>query len=330
MVKTFTYLCVLLVLITGCSEDEKVLLNYEDTYDVSIFNYKFFNLDGIDLSKEFVDIYNGKTISFSDGGKLEYLGHGKISIMGDEAHNYWSSLWQSTYYKLDFFEYRPDDSKFLYMSGIRGNKIWVGKFDESKKEQVDEWYCKDEIENHIIKYDMGYGKEGSLTAQGVHVRKVSDDYFLLDINLIDMVLMKDNLCGYYFKSIYHVQKWFNDSYLISTDDFSNIYDNEGKGVIKYGKKVRSTYNSNIPVSYTTYLSCDRTYIMLDDLTKGDYIWYENTPFGDLYPDATKMTYEVIDRSTNVWKLLCTALKVDGDEDKIIFTVNLENGDMVVL
>ncbi len=24
----------------------------------------------------------------------------------------------------------------------RGNKIWVGKFDESKKEQVDEWYCK--------------------------------------------------------------------------------------------------------------------------------------------------------------------------------------------
>lgn len=337
MIKTITYLCLLLVLIAGCSEDKKEpLTDYSLTEDLNVFKYKFFNLDGIDLSEEFIDIYNGKVISFSDGGKLEYLGDGGLSIIGNEAYDYWGALWNNTYNKLRFSEYRPDDSKFLYMSGVRGNKIWVGKFDESKKEQVDEWYCNKEISNGRIKYDVGYGKEESIEVKSAEIKEVAEEYFLLRIvrpdnmKSIDLALMKSNLYGHCFESIYHIQKWFNKSYLIGTSEFSNIYDDEGEWIIKYGKMLRS-YNSNIPVSYAKYLSCNRTYIMLDDITEGSNIWITPTPFAYNYPDGTKMRYELIEKTSNqIWKLLCTALKIDSTEDKIVFTINMENGDIVVL
>lgn len=337
MIKTITYLCVLLVLITGCGDNEKVpLTDYSNTYDVSIFNYKFFNLDGIDLNSDFVDLYNGKVFQFSDGGKLEYLGSGKFNILGVEAYNFWESINDDAYNNTQYSQYRPEDSKFLYMSGVRGNKIWVGKFDESKKEQVDEWYCNKEISNGRIKYDVGYGKEESIEVKSAEIKEVAEEYFLFRIvrpdNMIkvELALMKSNLHGHCFESIYHIQKWFNKSYLISTFDFSNVYDEDGNYIIKYGKSINS-YNSNIPVSYAKYLSCNRTYITLDDITEGNNIWRVTPPFAYNYPDETKMTYEIISKTSNqIWKMLCTALKIDGTEDKIVFTINMENGDIVVL
>lgn len=332
MIKTITYLCVLLVLITGCSDDEKVpLTDYSNTYayDVSILNYKFFNLEGIDLNSDFIDLYNGKVFQFSDGGRLEYLGSGKFNILGEEAYSFWESINDDAYSNTQYGQYRPD-AKFLYMSGVRNNKIWIGKFDETNREQVDEWYCKDEIKNGIIKYDVGYGKEKSCKVKAVSVSEICDDYFQLDIrgdDFVNMLLLRDNLCGLYFESINNLMRWYNNSLLVCMPNYSNVYDTKGNEIIKYGKYIYAYY-SIIPVTYSQFLRCTDTYIRLDDLTKDSDIWTVSVPRS--YPNGTKINYEVINTSANIWKLLCTALKIDGSEDKIVFTVNLENGDIVVL
>ena len=244
-----------------------------------------------------------------------------------------------------------EDTAFL--TGIKNEKMWIGMFDNHTKEQLKEWNGTKTVER-TIKIDKGYGETELFNVTAFDFRSdiyktnwgftaalsylhrentlltssdiVSKDIFLLNGNeIIVYPLNYPAIANPY---------WFQGSIfvlnMIENCTYSIILSPDGKKIAEWkGNFVNGDFNP-VPISYTEGIFIDREsdyFIIRYNYQTGKDVWKTSIPSLKGVEDNARINSTILEQSNPIWKYQIDITNYDGSKKQVIFTVDLETGEV---
>ncbi len=244
-----------------------------------------------------------------------------------------------------------EDTAFL--TGIKNEKMWIGMFDNHTKEQLKEWNGTKTVER-TIKIDKGYGETELFNATAFDFRSdiyktnwgftaalsylhrentlltssdiVSKDIFLLNGNeIIVYPLNYPAIANPY---------WFQGSIfvlnMIENCTYSIILSPDGKKIAEWkGNFVNGDFNP-VPISYTEGIFIDREsdyFIIRYNYQTGKDVWKTSIPSLKGVEDNARINSTILEQSNPIWKYQIDITNYDGSKKQVIFTVDVETGEV---
>ena len=238
-----------------------------------------------------------------------------------------------------------EDTAFL--TGIKNEKMWIGMFDNHTKEQLKEW-------NGTIKIDKGYGETELFNVTAFDFRSdiyktnwgftaalsylhrentlltssdiVSKDIFLLNGNeIIVYPLNYPAIANPY---------WFQGSIfvlnMIENCTYSIILSPDGKKIAEWkGNFVNGDFNP-VPISYTEGIFIAREsdfFIIRHNYQTGKDVWKTSIPSLKGVEDNARINSTILEQSNPIWKYQIDITNYDGSKKQVIFTVDVETGEV---
>ena len=244
-----------------------------------------------------------------------------------------------------------EDTAFL--TGIKNEKMWIGMFDNHTKEQLKEWNGTKTVERTII-IDKGYGETELFNVTAFDFRSdiyktnwgftaalsylhrentlltssdiVSKDIFLLNGNeIIVYPLNYPAIANPY---------WFQGSIfvlnMIENCTYSIILSPDGKKIAEWkGNFVNGDFNP-VPISYTEGIFIDREsdyFIIRYNYQTGKDVWKTSIPSLKGVEDNARINSTILEQSNPIWKYQIDITNYDGSKKQVIFTVDVETGEV---
>ena len=244
-----------------------------------------------------------------------------------------------------------EDTAFL--TGIKNEKMWIGMFDNHTKEQLKEWNGTKTVER-TIKIDKGYGETELFNVTAFDFRSdiyktnwgftaalsylhrentlltssdiVSKDIFLLNGNeIIVHPLNYPAIANPY---------WFQGSIfvlnMIENCTYSIILSPDGKKIAEWkGNFVNGDFNP-VPISYTEEIFIDREsdyFIIRYNYQTGKDVWKTSIPSLKGVEDNARINSTILEQSNPIWKYQIDITNYDGSKKQVIFTVDVETGEV---
>ena len=244
-----------------------------------------------------------------------------------------------------------EDTAFL--TGIKNEKMWIGMFDNHTKEQLKEWNGTKTVER-TIKIDKGYGETELFNVTAFDFRSdiyktnwgftaalsylhrentlltssdiVSKDIFLLNGNeIIVYPLNYPAIANPY---------WFQGSIfvlnMIENCTYSIILSPDGKKIAEWkGNFVNGDFNP-VPISYTEGIFIDREsdYLIIRyNYQTGKDVWKTSIPSLKGVEDNARINSTILEQSNPIWKYQIDITNYDGSKKQVIFTVDVETGEV---
>mgnify|MGYP000964960274 FL=1 len=244
-----------------------------------------------------------------------------------------------------------EDTAFL--TGIKNEKMWIGMFDNHTKEQLKEWNGTKTVER-TIKIDKGYGETELFNVTAFDFRSdiyktnwgftaalsylhrentlltssdiVSKDIFLLNGNeIIVYPLNYPAIANPY---------WFQGSIfvlnMIENCTYSIILSPDGKKIAEWkGNFVNGDFNP-VPISYTEGIFIDREsdyFIIRYNYQTGKDVWKTSIPSLKDVEDNARINSTILEQSNPIWKYQIDITNYDGSKKQVIFTVDVETGEV---
>ena len=244
-----------------------------------------------------------------------------------------------------------EDTAFL--TGIKNEKMWIGMFDNHTKEQLKEWNGTKTVER-TIKIDKGYGETELFNVTAFDFRSdiyktnwgftaalsylhrentlltssdiVSKDIFLLNGNeIIVYPLNYPAIANPY---------WFQGSIfvlnMIENCTYSIILSPDGKKIAEWkGNFVNGDFNP-VPISYTEGIFIAREsdyFIIRYNYQTGKDVWKTSIPSLKGVEDNARINSTILEQSNPIWKYQIDITNYDGSKKQVIFTVDVETGEV---
>lgn len=244
-----------------------------------------------------------------------------------------------------------EDTAFL--TGIKNEKMWIGMFDNHTKEQLKEWNGTKTVE-HTIKIDKGYGETELFNVTAFDFRSdiyktnwgftaalsylhrentlltssdiVSKDIFLLNGNeIIVYPLNYPAIANPY---------WFQGSIfvlnMIENCTYSIILSPDGKKIAEWkGNFANGDFNP-VPISYTEGIFIAREsdyFIIRHNYQTGKDVWKTSIPSLKGVEDNARINSTILEQSNPIWKYQIDITNYDGSKKQVIFTVDVETGEV---
>ena len=244
-----------------------------------------------------------------------------------------------------------EDTAFL--TGIKNEKMWIGMFDNHTKEQLKEWNGTKTVER-TIKIDKGYGETELFNVTAFDFRSdiyktnwgftaalsylhrentlltssdiVSKDIFLLNGNeIIVYPLNYPAIANPY---------WFQGSIfvlnMIENCTYSIILSPDGKKIAEWkGNFANGDFNP-VPISYTEGIFIDREsdyFIIRYNYQTGKDVWKTSIPSLKGVEDNARINSTILEQSNPIWKYQIDITNYDGSKKQVIFTVDVEPGEV---
>ena len=244
-----------------------------------------------------------------------------------------------------------EDTAFL--TGIKNEKMWIGMFDNHTKEQLKEWNGTKTVER-TIKIDKGYGETELFNVTAFDFRSdiyktnwgftaalsylhrentlltssdiVSKEIFLLNGNeIIVYPLNYPAIANPY---------WFQGSIfvlnMIENCTYSIILSPDGKKIAEWkGNFVNGDFNP-VPISYTEGIFIDREsdyFIIRYNYQTGKDVWKTSIPSLKGVEDNARINSTILEQSNPIWKYQIDITNYDGSKKQVIFTVDVETGEV---
>ena len=244
-----------------------------------------------------------------------------------------------------------EDTAFL--TGIKNEKMWIGMFDNHTKEQLKEWNGTKTVER-TIKIDKGYGETELFNVTAFDFR--SDIYqtnwgftdalsylprenTLLtssDIVAKDIFLLNGNEIIVYPLNYPAIANpyWFQGSIfvlnMIENCTYSIILSPDGKKIAEWkGNFVNGDFNP-VPISYTEGIFIDREsdyFIIRYNYQTGKDVWKTSIPSLKGVEDNARINSTILEQSNPIWKYQIDITNYDGSKKQVIFTVDVETGEV---
>ena len=244
-----------------------------------------------------------------------------------------------------------EDTAFL--TGIKNEKMWIGMFDNHTKEQLKEWNGTKTVER-TIKIDKGYGETELFNVTAFDFRSdiyktnwgftaalsylhrentlltssdiVSKDIFLLNGNeIIVYPLNYPAIANPY---------WFQGSIfvlnMIENCTYSIILSPDGKKIAEWkGNFANGDFNP-VPISYTEGIFIAREsdyFIIRYNYQTGKDVWKTSIPSLKGVEDNARINSTILEQSNPIWKYQIDITNYDGSKKQVIFTVDVETGEV---
>ena len=244
-----------------------------------------------------------------------------------------------------------EDTAFL--TGIKNEKMWIGMFNLHTKEQLKEWNGTKTVER-TIKIDKGYGETKLLNVTAFDFRSgiyktnrgfiavlsylhrentflttsdvVSKDIFLFNGNeIIVYPLNYPTIANPY---------WFQGSIfvlnMIEDCTYSIILSPDGKKIAEWkGNFVNGDFNP-VPISYTEGIFIAREsdfFIIRHNYQTGKDVWKTSIPSLKGVEDNARINSTILEQSNPIWKYQIDITNYDGSKKQVIFTVDVETGEV---
>lgn len=237
------------------------------------------------------------------------------------------------------------ETNITYLIGLRNQKLWVGKFSVTTKEQLHEWISK---EDFIIKrtVNLGYGDikkyDFDLKQSGIQIVIQSDDKIAI---LAGMRGYKDLYFAYQNNiKIYNNEdeidflgEWDDGfvSWIADLSKPSTFYSPQGDLLYK---RVLLFENSDHPINLWRCFSINAEEAIYDlgldnfsriNLKTGETIW-ETHILLDNIPNDAKLSYEITSKKNSFWTYSVNITYYSGEKETRQFKINIDNGEIEYL
>lgn len=244
-----------------------------------------------------------------------------------------------------------EDTAFL--TGIKNEKMWIGMFDNHTKEQLKEWNGTKTVER-TIKIDKGYGEtelfnvtafdfrpdiyktNWGFTAALSYLHRENTLLTSSDIVSKDIFLLNGNEIIVYPLNYPAIANpyWFQGSIfvlnMIENCTYSIILSPDGKKIAEWkGNFVNGDFNP-VPISYTEGIFIDREsdyFIIRYNYQTGKDVWKTSIPSLKGVEDNARINSTILEQSNPIWKYQIDITNYDGSKKQVIFTVDVETGEV---
>lgn len=244
-----------------------------------------------------------------------------------------------------------EDTAFL--TGIKNEKMWIGMFDNHTKEQLKEWNGTKTVER-TIKIDKGYGETELFNVTAFDFRSdiyktnwgftAALSYFHRENTLLtssdivskDIFLLNGNEIIVYPLNYPAIANpyWFQGSIfvlnMIENCTYSIILSPDGKKIAEWkGNFVNGDFNP-VPISYTEGIFIDREsdyFIIRYNYQTGKDVWKTSIPSLKGVEDNARINSTILEQSNPIWKYQIDITNYDGSKKQVIFTVDVETGEV---
>lgn len=244
-----------------------------------------------------------------------------------------------------------EDTAFL--TGIKNEKMWIGMFDNHTKEQLKEWNGTKTVER-TIKIDKGYGEtelfnvtafdfrsdiyktNWGFTAALSYLHRENTLLTLSDIVSKDIFLLNGNEIIVYPLNYPAIANpyWFQGSIfvlnMIENCTYSIILSPDGKKIAEWkGNFANGDFNP-VPISYTEGIFIDREsdyFIIRYNYQTGKDVWKTSIPSLKGVEDNARINSTILEQSNPIWKYQIDITNYDGSKKQVIFTVDVETGEV---
>ena len=241
----------------------------------------------------------------------------------------------------------------VFLTGIKNEKMWIGMFNNHTKEQLKEWNGTKTVER-TIKIDKGYGETELFNVTAFDFRSgiyktnwgftaalsylhrentlltssdiVSKDIFLLNGNEIIVYPLNYPAIAnpYWFQGSIFVLNMIEDC------TYSIILSPDGKKIAEWkGNFVNGDFNP-VPISYTEGIFIAREsdfFIIRHNYQTGKDVWKTSIPSLKGVEDNARINSTILEQSNPIWKYQIDITNYDGSKKQVIFTVDVETGEV---
>lgn len=223
----------------------------------------------------------------------------------------------------------------VLVSGLKDNHLWFSEYDAVSKQLKSEWTDIEKTDT-ILNIYKGYGEYETIKLNYVvpafYKKTSTGDIVTLKLNGYNQTVFTFNkqskrteLQSDYQKNVV-ANDWYAESVFIG----NCCYSNEGE-IIYEAKEAPRFENGEIDallVSYEEGIECKGKYISKYSYKDSKTVWstYIEPPF-EIAPDA-KISYTLLDNSTNVWQYKCEVMFYDGSKNEFTFKIDIHNGKII--
>lgn len=219
-------------------------------------------------------------------------------------------------------------SDTIYFAGLKNNHLWFSSFDKSTKKRLCEW-VDTEVTDTIQQVHTGYGEYEDREFDIVmprYYRRTSTGY-ILNLLLRNVAFQTIFINGREVKRLPFAEEerlydWYNESIFIN----GTCYSKEGEAI--YSIKDSYLLKNIEPVSYEEGIWFSKSSIERFNIKEKKSVWTTSLKDIDIPSDA-KVSYSILDKSSNIWKYKVDVVLYDGTKQSYIFTVNIEDGKVDV-
>ena len=243
-----------------------------------------------------------------------------------------------------------DDTTFLF--GIKNERMWIGMFDNHTKEQLKEWNGTETIER-TIKIDKGYGEY-----EFHNVVAIFADFYKTNWGFVgelkhllnkrtftwdsrdefkkNILLLNGNEIIVYPLNYPAIANpyWFQGSIfvlnMIENCTYSIILSPDGKKIAELkGNFANGDFNP-VPISYTEGIFIAREsdyFIIRHNYQTGKDVWKTSIPSLKGVEDNARINSTILEQSNPIWKYQIDITNYDGSKKQVIFTVDVETGEV---
>lgn len=261
--------------------------------------------------------------------------------------------------------YSTNDTAFF--AGLKNNHIWIKSIKFDRNKDFSNWnttlfeYEDVEKTDKSQSLQLAYGEYASyeiLTLKCIDNTILNDECSL--IHLMIKGTPTNSIGSFYttiklifFKNKDHVkqitkkdqhvidiQKWFDDSFLISYKKFygeevNHVFFSE-KGDSLYVSKNHSSQLFGYNVIHKTPISYEQTILILEnkiqrkDCKENIILWSTNlkSPFNE--PINSKYTYSLLEKGNDIWKYKVNIVYMDGTKKEYQFKININDGVVTLI
>lgn len=254
---------------------------------------------------------------------------------------------ETIYDKIDklFAEYIDDYSNIkcrsylqrensVLLSGLKNNHLWFSEYDVISKQLKSEWTDIEETDT-ILNIYKGYGKYETIKLSYIipafYKKTSTGDIVTLRLNGYYQTIFTFNsqsrrteLQSNYQKNVV-ANNWYAESVFIG----NCCYSHEGK-IIYEAPKTPQFYNGIDAslISYEEGIKCEDRHISRYNYKESKNVWstYITAPF-DITSDG-KISYTLLDNSTNIWQYKCEVMFYDGSKNEFTFKIDIDSGTII--
>lgn len=259
----------------------------------------------------------------------------KSSITGDTYFDSTDSLF--TVYIGDYSDikcrYAFKGNASVFLSGMKNKHLWFNEYDSSTKRLKLSWEDIEETDT-IQQVHTGYGeykemkieralliyhqktKLGSIVAFKLFGSEVIFNQFIFTSNGRTKRISQDGTQS--------PHEWYNESVFINR----TCYSNTGEIIYSIDEGTYFSLEDIEPVSYEEGIRFSYSSIEKFNIKEKKSVWTTSLKDIDI-PSNAKVSYSILDKSSNIWKYKVDVVLYDGTKQSYIFTVNIEDGKVDV-
>lgn len=225
----------------------------------------------------------------------------------------------------------------VLLSGLKDNHLWFSEYDAVTKQLKSEWIDIEETDT-ILNIYKGYGEYETVklnyflpgfykkTSVGDIVTVGLNGHYNQTIFTFNNQSKRTELQSDYQKNV-KAYDWYFESVFIG----NSCYSNEGEIIYEAKETPRFDEYGKVDallISYEEGVKCKDRHINKYNYKDSKTVWntYIEPPF-EIASDA-KISYTLLDNSTNVWQYKCEVMFYDGSKNEFTFKVDINSGTII--